>query len=146
MHSDIFFKPIQHNDAYNNNMDFLDTDFCQLIDDEENENDNSNNNNCNEESNHGNSTDIEQSQPNENPANPPVKQITYSSLLSACSELCRTIQNDKTELNKMYLSITEAIKVYCNGGRIFLTLKQMEKNKTAIPCGLILQMFPTLAT
>ena len=123
MHSDTFFKPIQQNDTANDNMDFLDTDFCQLIDDEENDNDNDNNN-CNEESNQGNNTDIEVSQPDEDPDSPPPdKQIAYSSLLSACSELCRTIQNDKTELNKMYLSITEAIKVYRNGGRVFFNIE-----------------------
>ena len=39
------------------------------------------------------------------------KQVIYSSLLSACTELCRLLQNDKPEPNKTYISITEAINI-----------------------------------
>ena len=124
-----FFDNVYENESDSNDMDFLSTFECQPVNSEDdNDNEDSNvfsaeNSEKDKDDNDKNTTtevsptdsDLHQQQGN--------TEVTYSSLLSVCTELCRTIQNDKTELKKMYNSVSQAIKVYRRGGRVFFNME-----------------------
>ena len=127
MRTDNFSNKMDKNDT-KEEMEFLDSPFGKDI---ESDNDDTTEGAARKddkdddvkENNDNNNNEINVSKKDNNLSALSKKQVTYSSLLSAYTELCRIIQNDKTELNKMYVSIIEAINVYRQGGRVFFNIE-----------------------
>ena len=123
MRSRRFFDK-QESEENSDDMNFLDDSFCMLADSDDNNDSqevelaNDDTSSIQNINNVINPTHDDGMTPESN-----AKQVTFSSLLSVCTELCKTIQNDKMELTKVYASITEAIKVYRRGGRVFFNIE-----------------------